>query len=270
MPAAGDFLTADLASERALVVRDEKGVLHAFRNACRRRPHALVSVRKGHFTGSIPCAAHGLTYRLDGRQIDGDTAGDLTPLEVEHRAGLIFVRAPGANRASTPPPTGWEGFAALAPASIQETEVAADWKLLVEQWLEASLPLDGPDSVGGSQPRHGWRARARFLPPNQLVEMGPGSAFILRVLPEAPGRSRLQRLDFSTAVQKGRKPATQSPAGHRRVGTWLAQQIELAESTQIGLAAAGNEVIENGPVSLALAQFRGSIAELLPHAGLDL
>ena len=41
----GDFLTGDLAGERALVVRDERGRLHAFRNTCRRRPHALVTAR---------------------------------------------------------------------------------------------------------------------------------------------------------------------------------------------------------------------------------
>ncbi len=58
----GDFLTGDLAGERALVVRDAKGLLHAFRNACRRRPHALVAARTGHFSGVIPCAAHGLEY----------------------------------------------------------------------------------------------------------------------------------------------------------------------------------------------------------------
>ena len=60
LPAVGDFLTGDLAGERALVVRDEKGVLYAFRNACRRRPHALVAARTGHFSGSIPCVPHGL------------------------------------------------------------------------------------------------------------------------------------------------------------------------------------------------------------------
>jgi phenylpropionate dioxygenase-like ring-hydroxylating dioxygenase large terminal subunit len=55
----GDFLTGDLASERALVVRDAKGMLRAFRNACRRRPHALVTARTGHFSGTIPCAPTG-------------------------------------------------------------------------------------------------------------------------------------------------------------------------------------------------------------------
>jgi TetR/AcrR family transcriptional repressor of bet genes len=281
IPAAGDFLTGDLAGERALVVRDEKGVLRAFRNACRRRPHALVSVRKGHFAGAIPCAPHGLTYKFDGRLIEGETPGDLTPLEVKQKGGLILVRAPGAAsesaaregevwvgqargaqaRGSEAPLSGWEGFAALAPASMQEVEVAADWKLIVEQWLE-STP-----------------SRGRFMAPNQLVEVRPDNAFILRVLPEAPGRSRLQRLDFSAAAPKGRRRAGKSGEGRhgrdgragrdgrRQFDTWVAQQIELAESTQTGLAAAGEDVAETGPVTAALAEFRRSIADLLPHVG---
>jgi hypothetical protein len=159
------------------------------------------------------------------------------------------------------PLSGWEGFAALAPASMQEVEVAADWKLVVEQWLE-STP-----------------SRGRFMAPNQLVEIRPDSAFILRVLPEAPGRSRLQRLDFSAAAPKGRKRAGKSSKRHeerdgragrdgrRQFDTWVAQQIELAESTQTGLAAAGEDVAETGPVTAALAEFRRSIADLLPHVG---
>jgi hypothetical protein len=157
--------------------------------------------------------------------------------------------------------SGWEEFAALAPASMQEVEVAADWKLVVEQWLE-STP-----------------SRGRFMAPNQLVEIRRDSAFILRVLPEAPGRSRLQRLDFSTAAPKGRKRAATSNEGRqghdgregrderRQIDNWVAQQIELAESTQTGLAAAGDDVTETGPVTPALAEFRRAIAELLPHVG---
>jgi hypothetical protein len=53
----------------------------------------------------------------------------------------------------------------------------------------------------------------------------------------------------------------------QKLDTWIAQQIELAESTQTGLAAAGDDLIENGPVSAALAEFRRSIAVLLPHLG---
>jgi hypothetical protein len=212
-----------------LVVRDEKGVLRAFRNACRRRPHALVATRTGHFSGdAIPCVPHGVSYPFDG--------GDLIALEIKQKSGLILVRAAGAPREGGPALTGWEAFADLAPAGVQETDIAADWKLIVEQWLEGASPP------------------GRFLAPNQLI----AGTTILRVVPVAPGRSRLQRLDYS-----GQKKA----ASARLVDAWVAQQVELAESTQTGLAAAGDDFAENGPVSAALAEFRGSIAVLLPHLG---
>ena len=62
--------------------------------------------------------------------------------------------------------------------------------------------------------------------------------------------------------------ARKKPAAARLVDTWVAQQVELAESTQTGLAAAGDDFAEERfPVSAALAEFRGSIAVLLPHLG---
>jgi len=248
VPDVGDFLSADLGGERALVVRDERGTLRAFRNACRRRPHALVATRTGHFSDSIACVPHGLTYSLAGKLLHNGTDGDLTPLELKEKGGLILVRAAGAAREGGPALTGWDVFAGLVPAGMEEVEVAADWKLLVEQWLEGVPP------------------RGRFLAPNQLVETWRGGAVILRALPAAPGRSRLQRLDFVSPPAKGgaKSRARVKPTPF---DTWLSQQIELAESTQTGLAAGGDDPAESGPVSAALAEFRGSIAMLLPHLG---
>jgi TetR/AcrR family transcriptional regulator, transcriptional repressor of bet genes len=251
VPAVGDFLTGDVVSERALVVRDEKGMLRAFRNACRRRPHALVTAHTGHFSGTIACAPHGLHYGFDGKLLHNGSDGDLTPLEIKQKSGLILVRAAGAPREGGPALTGWDAFAELVPAGVVEVEMAADWKLIVEQWLEGSL-------VPG-----------RFLAPNQLVELSSGGAIILRVLPVAPGRSRLQRQDYGPPAVKGRKRSVAGEDVRRQLDTWVAQQIELAESTQTGLATAGDDVAENGPVSAALAEFRGSIAVLLPHLGTD-
>jgi TetR/AcrR family transcriptional repressor of bet genes len=246
----GDFLTGDLAGERALVVRNEKGLLHAFRNACRRRPHALVAARTGHFPGVIPCLAHGLEYGFDGKLLHGGADGDLAPLEIKEKSGLILVRAAAASREGGGPAlTGWEGFAELAPLGVREIEVAADWKLLVEQWLEGA-PAE----------------RGRFLVPNQLVEVWRRGAVVVRVLPTAPGRCRLVRLDYGMPVAgRGAVARKGGDAVRQKLDVWIAQQIELAESTQTGLAAGGDDISESGPVSAALAEFRGSIAVLLPH-----
>jgi TetR/AcrR family transcriptional regulator, transcriptional repressor of bet genes len=261
IPAVGDFLTGDLGGERALVVRDAIGVLRAFRNACRRRPHALVTARTGHFSGAIPCVPHGLSYGFDGKLLRNGADGDLTPLEIKEKSGVVLVRASGATREGGPALTGWEGFAELVPVGEREFDVAADWKLIVEQWLEGAPA-----------------ARGRYLAPNQLVEVWDGGAVVLRVVPVAPGRCRLVRLDYGVAVAKGRasggKRGARGDAGgtqgddvSERLETWIAQQVELAESTQTGLAASGEDFAESGPVSAALAEFRGSIAVLLPHLG---
>jgi TetR/AcrR family transcriptional repressor of bet genes len=264
IPAVGDFLTGDLGGERALVVRDAKGVLRAFRNACRRRPHALVTARTGHFSGVIPCVPHGLSYGFDGKLLRNGADGDLTPLEIKEKSGVILVRASGATREGGPALTGWEGFANLVPVGEREFDVAADWKLIVEQWLEGAPA-----------------ARGRYLAPNQLVEVWDGGAVVLRVVPVAPGRCRLVRLDYGVAVAKdrasggkrsgqgGARGGAQGDDVSERLEAWIAQQIELAESTQTGLAASGEDFAENGPVSAALAEFRGSIAVLLPHLGAE-
>ena len=287
LPEGGDFLAADLGGERALIVRDEKGLLRAFRNACRRRPHALVTTRTGHFDGTIECVPHGLTHSLAGKVLHNGADGDLVALEIKEKSGLVLVRAAGVGREGGPVLTGWDGFAELAPVGVQEIEVAADWKLLVEQWLEGSPP------------------RGRFLAPNQLVETWRGGTVILRALPVGPGRSRLQRLGYGVRSGRGapggkrathgiRDTAARSNVGSNNAGgartayagrggtgrsgqqatpvstpldSWIAQQIVLAESTQTGLATVGDDSAETGPVSAALAEFRGSIALLLPHLG---
>jgi nitrite reductase/ring-hydroxylating ferredoxin subunit len=258
IPKAGDYLTAELAGERVLVVRTPQKIL-AFRNTCRKRPHALLMERSGHLTQTIECSAHELTYGLDGKLQSGSTPGDLTPLELALPGKFILVRALAgrvADPASAPlleiagAPTGdWESLPDLKPAGSGDLAVAADWKLMVEQWLEA---LPRPKGV-----------RRSFLAPNQLLEVSTTEALVLQVVPESPGRCRIRRLDYSVGTGGRRKP--QPNAG--QVPAWLEQDIEVAESMQAGLTAgidAGSEAA--GPVSEQLEEFRAGIAVLLPLA----
>lgn len=240
--AAGDFLTGDLGGERALVVRGERGRLQALRNTCRQRPHALLVPRRGHLRSAIHCASHSLTYGFDGRLVAGATPGDLTPLEMRREGRLILARAadrPGAALADAP----WERFAGLVPRAVSDLEAAADWKVIVEQWLESPQP------------------QQHFVAPNLLLDIRPEGALILQVTPIAPGRARVRRFDF--AVRGAGDKAAARGAWPRRTSSWLRQQIELAESTQAGLAGAAEEPAEGGPVPAPLARFRAAIAAVL-------
>jgi phenylpropionate dioxygenase-like ring-hydroxylating dioxygenase large terminal subunit len=243
---AGDYLSGEVAGERALVVRGERGRLHAFRNTCRRRPHALLTARKGHLKSAIHCATHALTYTFDGHLVEGSTPGDLSAFEMTRHGRLILVRAAAGPQSVPGERAVWEGFAALTPRHVTDLEVVADWKVVVEQWLESP------------------QAHQHFAAPNQLLDIRPVGALILQVVPTVPGRSRIRRFDFAaagTAEPRARRAA--HDPWQRQADAWLKGQIELAESTQAGLVGAAGEAVETGPLTPALAQFRALIAALL-------
>jgi TetR/AcrR family transcriptional regulator, transcriptional repressor of bet genes len=258
IPKVGDYLTAELAGERVLVVRTAQKIL-TFRNTCRKRPHALLMERSGHLAGTIECPAHELTYGLDGKLQSGSTPGNLTPLELALPGRFILVRAL-AGRVADPassslleiagaPSGDWESLPALEPAGCGEIAVAADWKLMVEQWLEA---LPRPKGI-----------RRTFLAPNQLLEVSAMDALVLQFVPESPGRCRIRRFDY--AVGSGGRRKSQPDAG--QVPAWLEQDIEVAQSMQAGLTAGIDAAAEPaGPVSEQVAEFRAGIAILLPLA----
>jgi len=108
LPAAGDYLTEEVAGVPVLLARGRDGALGAFANICRHRG-APVAVGCGH-TKSFSCPYHGWTYALDGALagipdagsfpgIDKATHG-LRRLPVAERHGMMFVRlAPDAGEA---------------------------------------------------------------------------------------------------------------------------------------------------------------------------
>ena len=56
--------------------------------------------RSGTLDGTIACAVHGLQYGYDGKLRHGETPGDLIPLQVVQRAGLLL--GDGARPAGMP------------------------------------------------------------------------------------------------------------------------------------------------------------------------
>jgi phenylpropionate dioxygenase-like ring-hydroxylating dioxygenase large terminal subunit len=65
---AGDYLTAEVAGESLIIVRDKRGAIHGFYNVCRHRGSRLVENRNGQ-SAAIQCPYHAWTYALDGRLI---------------------------------------------------------------------------------------------------------------------------------------------------------------------------------------------------------
>jgi phenylpropionate dioxygenase-like ring-hydroxylating dioxygenase large terminal subunit/AcrR family transcriptional regulator len=282
----GYYVAIDLASERALLLRDEAGAIRAFHNTCRRRPHALLTQRTGSLEGVIECPAHGLQYGFDGKRRRGETPGDLAALDVEQQGELIFVRRDEGREAFGEPLGAWAGvsaFAALAPRGVREVQLAADWKLVVEQWLESALaehPVDylatlvsAPHvEIDAATGTVAWEAnlkrdasalwRRLFRQPNELIELRPDGALVLQVIPEAPGRCTILQFEFGIA-DPTREQRCRHYLGQRLVRRWLRQDFDLAQSIQAGLEGSSFEATEAGPVPQALAAFRSSIFRLL-------
>jgi len=169
--APGDFLSADIGTERVLLVRARDGLVRAFRDSCPLVPHRLSPADRGRFASGIECRIHGLHFAWDGSAEPTAAAVSLAGMDLQILRDLAFVRASG-----TVPPLAlrdaWFGEAAAGPAQQlavpTETEVRADWKILVAQWLS----LAWPQTIVAATPAY-WLAPALLLP-----EEGAWQAFV--------------------------------------------------------------------------------------------
>jgi len=281
LPRPGDFLGIDLGVERALLVRDAAGKIRAFRNSCSEAPHILIPRRAGH-AEFIQCLVHGLIFDLDGVRRGARGASDLTPLELRMAADLILVRSAERRSAAAPSlPDPWIDFTPppgsrpLGPAL--ETAIAADWKLVIEQWLELTT---SSGSRGADE--HGWSARSyrhllgssenfswqrRFLPPNHRIELRPDGITVLQVLPIGPGRSVLRQHDFTLC--EAHRPARAAQYLARRLNPYTRpSNIALVESTQKGIVDFGHEAADGAQPEPAVAAFRRQLIALMPMMAL--
>ncbi len=142
---AGDHLSLDVGDEPVVVVRQLDGGVRAFHNVCRHRGSLVVTAASGH-SPLLVCPYHRWSYRLDGTLqacpgapdgVERDTLalGELAAVEA---GGLVLVSlAP-----SPPDPAPWqralsalpeaEPLAAARVAARRSYEIAADWKLVLE------------------------------------------------------------------------------------------------------------------------------------------
>ncbi len=171
--------------------------------------------------------------------------------------------------------------------TVREIEVAANWKLLVEQWLEAvpadaaaapaadfinwsSRPLDRP-SFSGRRYRSlvkdadgPWRQR--FVAPNQLLQWRPDGLTVLQAIPASAETSRLRLIAVAYVADGPEARAAHYLAA--RLTPWTrAATLAIAESAQRGVMDFGYRA---GPgLAPALKWFHRYLRAQVPALALE-
>nr|WP_236743755.1 aromatic ring-hydroxylating dioxygenase subunit alpha [Mycobacteroides abscessus] len=161
---AGAFRTLQVGKESVLVVRGRDGQLRAFLNVCRHRGSMLCTEDSGTVKRHLRCPYHAWTYALDGRLV---AAPNIAALEDETGASIDRAQYGLAEvslrewlgyawvcLAADPPlfetdvigavterlgdatAIGHYGIAELAVGRRVVYDVAANWKLIVENFME--------------------------------------------------------------------------------------------------------------------------------------
>ncbi len=156
----GDVIAATIAGYPLLVVRTANG-LKAFHNVCRHRAGPLFDEERGNCGNTLTCKYHGWAYALDGRLKNARDFGVapgfdprnfvLFELKVETWRGFVFVNAeksaPVLARLLAPLDSriGKRDFDALVHADRRVHDIACNWKVYVENYLEGyHIPVVHP------------------------------------------------------------------------------------------------------------------------------
>jgi len=307
LPDAGSYVARDAAGTPILAVRGTDGAVRAFRNACRHRGTQLAD--GAGCSQAFVCRYHGWTYALDGRlrhvpdahgfpALDKGARG-LVPVATAEAQGIVFVRqddppVAGAALDELPPLIG----AAYRLRSTTARDVAANWKIVVESFLEGyhirsthtqtfyPLQFDNLNVVEtfGRNHRIAFPFRAinklRAVPPaersadgtltyvyhlfpNAMVATFPGRIFLVVLEPLAVDRTR-----FVTYEMSNRDPdddearATLARAG-ALVDAGAAEDRAMLEAGQRGLASGANDCFEFGLFESAIGDFHRTLQEAL-------
>jgi len=167
-PEPGDFVSVDVAGESLLVVRGKDGELRAFYNVCRHRGSRLCDPEsRGHAKSAIKCPYHAWSYSYDGKLIGTPLVGkdelDRSQLGLWHAhldvwQGYVFVNLADEPQltlresldAQTDQPLQYERWRMdeLRTARQTVSEVAANWKILIENYNEClHCPTVHPELV---------------------------------------------------------------------------------------------------------------------------
>ncbi len=153
----GSFVTADVAGEPIVVVRDEGGTLRAFHNVCRHRAAQVLNLPEGQVT-KLRCRYHGWTYDLQGRlrgtpEFDGveefsKEKEGLVPLAVASWGPLVFVHQGKPSQALAdfmaplPERTANLGLEELRFVGRRDYEVECNWKVFVDNYQDGGYHVN--------------------------------------------------------------------------------------------------------------------------------
>jgi glycine betaine catabolism A len=152
VPGGPGLRAVSVGDSGVLLSRDREGVLRAFENACRHRGHELLPCGGTTEPRAIVCPYHAWTYDFDGslrgapgfkeaKGFDASAHG-LFRIPVEEWHGWIFVDPSGAAGDLADHIGELEGIVApyntesLVTAASHDYDVAANWKVLVENYQE--------------------------------------------------------------------------------------------------------------------------------------
>ncbi len=277
----GSYRVTEIAGEPVLVVRGKDGVLRALSNVCRHRAGPVAS---GSGTcATLRCGYHGWSYGLDGAlagtpEFDGVEGFDrgstrLPVFRVETWIGLVFVCLTGVEDGGPPPLAEVlgelhgrleaRGLARLSLAFRRDWEIACDWKVYVDNYLEGyHIPVVHPGlmkeldyrayrtethgrwsiqhapivSAGGRLRRREDDSEAAYywVFPNLMLNVYPDNYSTNLILPLGPGRT-LTVFEWYVADPE-------SPAVRRVVEETVAfsdevqhEDIAICEAVQRGL-----------------------------------
>ncbi|MGH3637946.1 MAG: aromatic ring-hydroxylating oxygenase subunit alpha [Mycobacterium sp.] len=159
----GKFKKVQVGRESVLLVRGRDGLLRAFLNVCRHRGAQLCIEAEGEVKRNLRCPYHSWTYALDGKLVAAPNIGTLTddsgaPID-RYRYGLVPVALTEwlgyawVCLSDTPPP--FEDVVSETTRTLGDADainrygiggldvgrrivydVAANWKLIVENFME--------------------------------------------------------------------------------------------------------------------------------------
>ena len=149
IPNPGDYFLFELGDDSYIVVRDADGTINALANVCRHRGSRICAEPSGEGKKRLTCPYHAWSYGLDGSlrtaprmQEEFDKSQyQLRRAWVDEWYGMVFVcldrerPEPLANRFDGVDLGPWR-LDATKVAADETYEVAADWKLVSENFIE--------------------------------------------------------------------------------------------------------------------------------------